>query len=169
MKKLRFCIVVASMACGPFAWAQSPVTSTLLAQRVETVDGKAVLKPAAQSKPGDVIEYSNTFKNGGTAAAEKLLAVVPVPLGTTLMAGTAEPAQAQASSDGVVFAPMPLMRSVRQPDGSQRSEAVPLADYRALRWELGSLAAGRSVAVSLRVKVDAPAVSTPDARPAVRP
>ncbi|OYZ02020.1 MAG: hypothetical protein B7Y42_02965, partial [Polaromonas sp. 28-63-22] len=70
---------------------------------------------------------------------------------------------------GVVFAAMPLMRSVRQPDGSQRSEAVPLADYRALRWNVGTLAAGRSAVVSLRVRIDAPATAAPAAKSASKP
>ena len=164
-KLFTFCMIAAGLAHGQVAWAQSAVTSTLAAQRVELVDGKPVLRPAAQSKPGDVIEYSSTYKNGGTSSADKLQATVPVPAGTTLIAGSAEPALALASTDGVGFAPMPLMRSVRQPDGSQRSEAVPLADYRALRWNVGTLAAGGSAAVSLRVRIDAPATATAAATP----
>jgi uncharacterized repeat protein (TIGR01451 family) len=166
---LNFIIFAASLALGPAAFAQSQVSSTLLAQRVDTVDGKTVLKPATQSKPGEVIDYSSTYKNAGTAAADKLVATVPVPVGTTLIAGSAEPAQALASTDGTVFSATPLMRTVRQPDGSQRVEPVPLADYRALRWDLGTLAAGRSAAVSLRVRVDSPVAAAPAARPASRP
>ena len=169
MKKLIFYIFVACMGCGQVALAQTPVTSTLLAQRVEIVDGKPVLKPAAESKPGDVIDYSSTYQNAGKATAENLLAFVPVPAGTTLIAGSAQPARAQASTDGVVFAAIPLMRSVRQPDGSQRSEPVPLVDYRALRWELGTLAAGRSAVVSLRVRVDTPVAGLPVAQAAPKP
>ncbi|MBH2009229.1 MAG: DUF11 domain-containing protein [Xanthomonadaceae bacterium] len=154
---LGFCFFAASLAIGQGAWAQSPaVTSTLTAQRVEMVEGKQVLKPAAQSKPGEVIEYSGTYRNAGTAAVSQLQATVPVPAGTTLMAASAQPAQAQASTDGTRFAPMPLTRMVRQPDGSERKEAVPLAEYRALRWEIGTLAAGGSAVVSLRVRIDSP-------------
>jgi uncharacterized repeat protein (TIGR01451 family) len=170
MKKfLSFCIFCAALLVGQAAWAQSQVTSALVAQLVEMVDGKAVLKPAAQSKPGDVIDYSNTYKNSGSAAAEKLLATLPVPVGTTLVSGSAQPGSALASTDGSVFAPMPLMRSVRQSDGSQRSEPVPMADYRALRWDLGTLAAGRTAVVSLRVRIDSTAAATPAVKPASRP
>jgi hypothetical protein len=84
---------------------------------------------------------------------------VPVPPGTTFIAASAEPAQAQASTDGNTFAPMPLTRMVKQADGSTRKEPVPLADYRALRWEIGTLAAGATTVVSLRVSIDAPAAS----------
>ena len=94
---LNFVIFATGLALGQATFAQSQVSSTLLAQRVEMVDGKAVLKPATQSKPGEVIDYSSTYKNSGTAAVEKLVATVPVPVGTTLLAGSAEPAQALAS------------------------------------------------------------------------
>lgn len=158
---LKFCMFAAGLALGQAVWAQgSPVSSQLLAQRVETVAGKPVLKPAGDGKPGDVLQYSATYRNGGTAAAAKLLATVPVPPGTTFIAASAEPAQAQASTDGSTFAPMPLTRLVKQADGSTRKEPVPLADYRALRWEIGSLPAGATTVVSLRVSIDSPAVAS---------
>lgn len=158
---LSFCFFAASLAIGQGAWAQSPaVTSTLTAQRVEMVEGKATLKPATQSKPGEVIEYSGTYRNAGTAAVGQLQATVPIPVGTTLMAASAQPAQAQASTDGTRFAAMPLTRMVRQPDGSERKESVPLAEYRALRWEIGTLAAGSSAVVSLRVRIDSPVAAS---------
>ena len=166
MKPLvSLCFFAASLALGQAVLAQNPaVTSKLSAQRVEMVEGKAVLKPATQGKPGEVIEYSGTYRNAGTAAVNQLQATVPVPVGTTLMAASPQPAQAQASTDGIRFAPMPLTRMVRQPDGSERKESVPLAEYRALRWEVGTLAAGSSTVVSLRVRIDSP-VAISSAKP----
>ena len=162
---LNLCFLVASLTLGQAALAQSPaVTSTLTAQRVDMVNGKAVLKPAAQSKPGEVIEYSGIYRNAGTTAVDKLQAIVPVPAGTTFVAGSALPAAALASLDGTRFAPMPLQRTVKQPDGSERKEAVPLAEYRALRWELGTLGAGSSAQVSLRVRIDSP-IAVSSAKP----
>ena len=162
---LNLYFFAASLVLGQTVLAQSPaVTSKLSAQRVEMVEGKAVLKPATQSKPGEVIEYTGTYRNAGTAAVNQLQATVPVPVGTTLMATSAQPAQAQASTDGARFAPMPLTRMVRQLDGSERKESVPLAEYRALRWEIGTLAAGSSTVVSLRVRIDSP-VAVSSAKP----
>lgn len=156
---LKFCIFAAGLALGQVVLAQAtPVTSQLLAQRVEMVAGKPVLKPAGDGKPGDVLQYSATYRNTGTAAAAKLLATVPVPTGTTFIAASDLPAQAQASTDGSTFAPTPLTRTVKQADGSTRKEIVPLADYRALRWEIGNLPAGATTVVSLRVSIDSPAV-----------
>lgn len=162
---LSLCFFAASLVLGQAALAQSPaVTSSLVAQKVEMLDGKAVFKPAAQGNPGDVIEYSGTYRNVSAASVSKLQATVPVPPGTIFIADSAQPARAQASTDNTRFAPMPLMRTVKQPDGKERMEAVPLAEYRALRWEIGSLAAGSSTVVSLRVHIDAP-VSSASAKP----
>jgi uncharacterized repeat protein (TIGR01451 family) len=167
MKQLfKFCLLAFGLVSGWAVQAQgSAVSSQLLAERVVTVDGKTVLQPAGQGKSGDVIQYSATYRNGGAASADKLLATVPVPTGTTLVAGSVQPAQAQASTDGAVFAPMPLLRQVKQADGSMRQEAVPLAEYRALRWEIGSLPAGRTTVVSLRTRIDSPPVAAAAARP----
>lgn len=158
---VSLCFLAASLVLGQAALAQSPsVTSSLTAQKVEMVGGKAVLKPAAKGNPGDVIEYSGTYRNVSAAGVNKLQATVPVPPGTVFIPDSAQPAQAQASTDSARFAPMPLMRTVKQPDGKERREAVPLDEYRALRWEIGSLAAGGSTVVSLQVRIDAPAASS---------
>ena len=158
---LKLCMFAAGLALGQAVWAQaSPVSSQLLAQRVDMVAGKPVLKPAGDGKPGETLQYTATYRNTGTAAAAKLLATVPVPPGTTFIAASAEPAQAQASTDGTTFAPMPLTRMVKQADGSTRKEPVPLADYRALRWEIGTLPAGATTVVSLRTRIDAPVVAS---------
>lgn len=155
----------------PVAWAQGPaltaapaVTSKLTAQRVEMIDGKAVFKPATDGKPGQVIEYVGTYKNNSKSAINKLLATLPVPVGTTYVAGSAEPSLAvQASVDGVRFAPAPLMRRIRAADGTERREPVPLSDYRALRWEIATLPADGSTEIKMRVSIDSFAGKSSDA------
>ena len=132
----------------------------LAASSLIVSQGALAQKPATEVKPGDVIEYSSVYQNGGSVAVDKLQATVPVPPGTTLIGGSAQPAQAQASIDGIRFAPMPLVRTVKKSDGSERKENVPLADYRALRWEIGTLRAGSSSAVSLRVRIDTPVAAS---------
>jgi uncharacterized repeat protein (TIGR01451 family) len=168
-KILSFCLLAACAVATSSVFAQGAVISTLTAQRVETEAGKVVLKPATASKPGDVIAYVGTYRNGGTAAANKLTAVIPVPTGTALVAGSTEPGAAQASTDGVRFEAMPLMRTVKAADGAERREAVPLADYRAVRWEIGTLAPAANAVVSLRVRIDEPVTTAPVVKPASKP
>jgi uncharacterized repeat protein (TIGR01451 family) len=162
---LNPCLLVAGLLLGQAAFAQAPlVTSRLLAQRVESVGGKSVLAPAEAGKPGDLVEYSGVYRNAGAKGVEKLVATIPVPAGTTFVAGSAAPTRAQASTDGVRFAPVPLMRTVRQPDGSLREEPAPMADYRFVRWELGTLPPGAEEVVKLRVQIDS-AVAAAAVRP----
>lgn len=146
------------LACLGFAgaaWGQSAqISSELQVQQVETVDGNTVFRPAQVSKPGDVLEYRVSYTNHSSAAVTGLIASLPIPAGTTLLDRSQLPPNALASTDGTQFAPLPLMRLVKQPDGSERREPVPLGEYRALRWSLGTLAAGKSQQVSARVRVN---------------
>ena len=156
---LNVCCLLAGLALSQVALAQNAaVRSQLVAQRIDKVDGKEVLTAATEGKPGDVLQYTGTYRNTGAVAVNKLAATIPVPLGTTFIADSAEPAPTQASLDGARFAPTPLTRTVRQPDGSERKVAVPVSQYRALRWEVGTLAGGASTVVKLQVRIDAPGV-----------
>ena len=130
------------------------VSSTLSAQVVSVVDGKSASKPAADAKPGDVIEYRAVYANNTKSAINGLLATIPVPVGTTLIYGSAIPTDPTASVDTVTFAPMPLIRTIKSANGVLRKEPVPLENYRAVRWNAGALASGQETVVSLRVLVN---------------
>lgn len=144
------------------AEAQTPaVSSVLSASVVSLVDGKTVKKLAVDAKPGDVIEYRAIYVNNSKAPVERVLASVPIPEGTTLIVKTASPADASASVDAVTFAPMPLTRTVKLADGTVRTEAVPLSEYRSVRWALASIAPGQQVAVSVNVRVNPIAAPAP--------
>lgn len=159
-------VLLASSLLTTNVLAQSnPVTSNLVARRVDTVDGKQVLVPADSVKPGDLVEYATTYRNTSARPIEKLVANVPVPDGTTFVAGSALPAAAQASLDGNRYASVPLTRAVRLPDGSVRQQTVPLSDYRFIRWDIGTLASGAEATVRMRVRVDSAAAPATAAKP----
>ncbi len=135
---LNSCLLAAGLLLAQVALAQTPaVTSKLVAQRIDAA-GKAVAAEAG--KPGDLVEYSAVYHNAGAKGVDKLVATIPVPAGTTFVAGTTAPARAQASTDGVHFAAMPLVRSVRQMDGTAREERKVLTTVSGARWEPGTLA-----------------------------
>ena len=71
-------------------------------------------------------------------------------LGTSRIQQSIDP----AVLDGTRFAPLPLMHRVKQADGHEAEVPVPLEEYRALRWTLGTLAPGKSEQVSARVRVN---------------
>lgn len=162
---LKFYMIVASMLFIQAAYAENPsVISKLTANRVEVIAGKEVLKAATQVKPGDVIEYKTVYTNVGKAAVNQVVATLPIPLGTGLLAGSAKPANALASLDGINFRPVPLMHDVKLQDNTVKKEPVPLIEYRALRWELGAIGPNKNAEVSLRTQVT-PALGSTSVKP----
>lgn len=141
-------------ATSAVAQTKGPVASDLTVQRIAVgADGKEAKEPAGSAKPGDILEYAVEYRNTSKAPVRKLEATLPIPFGTEFLPGTGAPAGAQASVDGTVFAPMPLKRMVRQPDGKDLEQRVSLAEYRYLRWPAQDLAAGASVKAAARVRV----------------
>ena len=135
------------------AQQDGPVETRLEARKVtRAADGRETLGPAESVRPGDVIEYTATYRNKGAAAVKNLEATLPIPANTELLAATARPANALASTDASRFSPMPLKRSVVR-DGRSVEETVPLSQYRYLRWSAGELAPGKALNFTARVRV----------------
>ncbi len=134
------------------------VVIQLTQQKVtRAADGKEVLIEAARVLPGEVIEYRANYKNEGKNGVKQLLATLPVPTGMELVGETVAPIGAQASLGDGKYAPIPLKRKVRQPNGAEIETLVPISEYRSLRWNLGDLSAGQAQVVMARMRVsDAP-------------
>jgi len=105
-------------------------------------------KEPVSVKPNDVIEYRATYTNNTTGKIKNLAATLPIPVETQFLAKS-QPENAEASTDGTHFAPMPLKRKE-----SNQMVNVPLKDYRALRWTIEELPAGKSVTVSAQTRVN---------------
>ena len=125
----------------------------------QSADHKEVLTLADKIAPGDLLKYQVVYQNNGKSAATKVKATLPLPLGTTYEAGSAKPANATASLNGIDFAVMPLKRMVKKSGGKLEEQFVPLSEYRALRWDLGDLAQKNKVEVSARARVNQVSVS----------
>ena len=139
-----------------FAHALQPVTTTLVVHRVVTqVGGRSTLAPASTAKPGDVLEYVAKFHNQGDTVVHGLIATLPLPVGTEFVPGSTHPTASLASVDGATFAPMPLQRIVKRPDGTSHAVLVPAREYRFLRWAPTNLAAHGELSVSARVIIAA--------------
>lgn len=121
---------------------------------------KEVLSPADKVLPGDLLKYQVTYQNNGKSLLKQLIATLPLPVGTTYVAGSANPSNVTASLDGKDFAEMPLKRMVKRSDGKLEAQLVPLLEYRALRWQLGELAEKNKVEVSARARVNQATVTT---------
>ena len=145
-----------AMAGAALADSASPLRVQLTQARV-MVDAKGAetLGGAEHTKPGDLIEYRATYTNAGAASVTHLLATLPIPAGTSWIAGSAVPSGVEMSLDGKEFSSVPLRRRIQQANGISGDEPIPYSAYRVLRWTVPELAAGKSTAVTARVRVEA--------------
>jgi uncharacterized repeat protein (TIGR01451 family) len=140
----------------------SGLSVVLTHQKVVTrADGKEALVAADAAKPGEVIEYQAAYQNKGGAPLRRVEATLPVPVGTEVLPNSVRPSNAKASLDGVTFQSVPLKRKVKQADGKEIEQLVPFAEYRFLRWSVGTLEPGKKLVYMARVKVNAEASSSP--------
>ncbi len=156
-KLLSFTIAALSaifIALPVMAAEKESVTVELTNRKVvKDANGKDKFESAEKAKPGDVIEYKAVYRNKGKNVAANVLATIPVPLGTEYLPGSVKPAGITASLDGKEFASVPLKRKVKLPSGKEELRDVPYEEYRAIRWEIKTLAPGKSATVSMRVKI----------------
>ena len=155
-------LVVTNVALADVATATNPALEAKLVgfKVTQNADHKEVLTLADKVAPGDLLKYQVVYQNNGKSVMSKIKATLPLPIGTTYVAGSAMPANATASLDGKDFAVMPLKRMVKKPGGKLEEQLVPLTEYRALRWDLGELAEKNKVEVSARARVNQVSVST---------
>lgn len=143
---------------APAAWSQAPkangpLASELQARKVVTAaDGKEAFVSAEAAKPGDVLEYTATFRNTGKTTLTKVEATLPIPANAEYIPGSAKPANAKASDDGKRFGDLPLKRVVKR-NGADVEEIVPVREYRQLRWAPVDLGGEKSASYTARVKV----------------
>lgn len=128
---------------------KDPVSVELTAyQLVKNAKGVIVAQPASKVKPNDTIEYRAVYTNNTGKAIKNLTATLPIPASTQYLAQST-PKAALASTDGVNFAAIPLKRKV-----GDKIVNVPLQEYRALRWTIAEVPAGKSVSVSAQTRVN---------------
>ena len=160
-------VTVFAHAAPAAAQQSDPIETRLDARKVVTAaDGKEGFAAADAARPGDVIEYTATYRNVGKQPVRNLEATLPIPANTELVASSAVPAATRASADARTFESFPLKRKVKR-GGVDVEEALPLSEYRALRWAAGDLAPGRTVSFRARVRVieGEPATGPPKGAP----
>lgn len=135
---------------------QAPIVVELQ-QFVFGNDGRGLV-PLGDSnvvQPGDVIEYRATYTNR-SAAPLQVMATLPVPEAVEYQAFSATASGRQPHSVALgdaQYGPEPLLRPVVQASGAASMEPVPYAQYRFVRWDLGSLPPGAATEVRIRAKV----------------
>jgi uncharacterized repeat protein (TIGR01451 family) len=147
--------MMAASTGSVFAKDAAPqVEGTLNQSRIVVVNGKESALAADKVSPGDLLEYKVRYINKGAAPAKNLVVTLPIPAGLELAPATDSPKAALASLDGQRFEAMPIKRAVKQADGKEILQDVPLSQYRALRWQVEQLDAGKSANFSARARVE---------------
>ncbi|WP_342618129.1 hypothetical protein [Rhodoferax sp. GW822-FHT02A01] len=116
--------------------------------------GEEQFQSADFVKPGDVIEYRLTYHNKGQTAAKDLSINLPVPDGAVYMARSASPQGVQAATKDGRFDAEPLKRVVVAADGKSKVEPVPYGEYRAIRWKVAELPAGKEATAKARIQIE---------------
>jgi uncharacterized repeat protein (TIGR01451 family) len=138
------------------ALSKSPIVVQLKQYKVIT-DAKGLPKliDASLVLPGDVVEYQVRYSNRSQAPIA-VVATLPVPESVEYVKDSAK---AQGNIGHTValkdnqFAAEPLLKTVSVSGGATVKQAVPYAEYRFVRWDLGNLAPGSSAEVSIRAQV----------------
>jgi uncharacterized repeat protein (TIGR01451 family) len=158
MKQHCNCSAVAllAVAAPSHAQQQRPVRSNVRLESrkvVAAADGKETFAAAESAKPGDVIEYTATYRNTTRQAIKGLEATIPVPSNTEFVAGSQRPAQAKASLDARTLGRHAPSSARSCADGREVEEQVPVREYRYLRWFPGELGGDKTMTFTARVRV----------------
>lgn len=147
---LALAVVLSTSA--PVAAQQAAKTVTVRltqAKVVKDAKGAEQFVDAVAVKPGDIIQYKAIYTNASAKPVTKLLANVPIPEGLEYIPSTAQPGAVQTAAKDNVFSDRPLTHVV-----AGKIVPLPYNQYRAVRWTIGRLAAGGSVTVAVRARVD---------------
>lgn len=157
---LRKSILVASalVVWAGVTFAQAPATtgsveSKLEVGKVVVKDGKESIEPAGTARPGDLLQYTARYTNKGRASVSNLEATLPIPANTELVIESIKPTGAKASTGGTTFGEIPLKRKVRQANGVEYEQVIPVREYRALRWSAAEIPGEKTATFVARVRV----------------
>ena len=118
--------------------AGRPEIKVALSGVVERQNVRVPVQEAATVKSGEVMDWTITSTNEGTAAAHDYKAVGVIPPGTEFVAGSVTvdgSATVTYSIDhGKSFSPRPTI-DAKQPDGSIKKVAAPVSMYTQIRYE----------------------------------
>ena len=139
----------ASISLLNVAHADDALKMELTADQVtKNADGKTSYTPVRTAPAGTVIQYKATYTNTINKDINDLMVTLPIPANMTFT-GDANPASAQASTDGKNYGDMPLMKKV-----NGKMVKILYSEYRTLRWNIKLLPAKKSAAVALNTTVN---------------
>ena len=159
MMRIELLVVMAMALCGAMGSAavraDDAVKINLEVKKVVVdAEGKETLQSADLAQPGDLLQYTAVYRNTSKKGIKGLEATLPIPSYTEFQPESIKPGGARATWDYAHFESIPLKRIVKRENGVDIDQVVPYAEYRALRWYPGALAAGEEQRFSVRARVD---------------
>ncbi|HVF50745.1 MAG TPA: hypothetical protein VNA19_11695 [Pyrinomonadaceae bacterium] len=134
-----------------------PEVKIALAGVVQRGGQTLALDKVQSVNPGEILQWNITSLNEGDGAAHEYKAVGHIPAGTAFVAGSAV---AEGGSNvtysidgGKTYSTQPIIEE-KQPDGTVKRVAAPVAMYTEVRYEwTDELAAGGKLNASYKVRV----------------
>lgn len=161
----RPAFLLLALAGVSLAQGASPLSLSLTQSliRTVTVSGKSTEQRAPSSasvRPGDVLAQTLTARNASARTLAGVALRLPVPQGTVYLAPDG-PAPAGVRTEysidgGQSFAPAPLKKKVTVTENGRavtKEVEVNPNEYQAVRWTVGTLAAGAEQKLGFRVQV----------------
>ena len=132
----------------------SAVTIELKQFTVTQQGAKEILEGTTTVKPGDVIEYQATYHNRDKTPVNGLVATLPIPVGMEYLPQSGKKnSPTLAATEDQKYESIPLVKNVKTKDGLLKKETISFADYRGVRWNIGTLKAGEDAKVLVRARV----------------
>jgi len=124
---------------------------------IERDSQKIPVEKAGPVRPGEVVSFTMSSVNEGSAPARDYRAIGQIPKGATFVAGSALADNAIQISysidDGQKFSSKPMIDE-KQADGTIKKVAAPVSMYTQVRFEWADpLAAGGELVASYQVRV----------------
>ena len=159
-------LALSLLTASSIGYAQNNDLSVKLTlERASIVDGVQVMVPTERAAPGETLQYVVTYENTSHTAGRTpraltgVTATLPIPV-EMVFTGTSNPNPNTASLDGKAFVAYPIIKMVKQVDGSVKSTPADWAEYRALRWTLPEIASRKTTQVSASVQLNQGATSS---------
>lgn len=139
------------------AYIGRPEVKVSLTGTVERSQQMIQLEKAGLLNPGEILYWTITSQNAGSAPAHQYKTVGDIPTGTSYIAGSAR-AEGSVSityslDGGKTYEAKPMIAQ-KLPDGSVRKIAAPASLYTQVRYEWSEpLSEGKQISASYQVRV----------------
>lgn len=150
-------LAIASSVYATATYVGRPEVKVSLLGTVERENQQVQLEKAGQLNPGEVLSWTITSQNAGSAPARNYKTVGEVPPGTVFVSNSARAENAATITysidKGISYEAKPMIAQ-KQPDGTTRKTPAPASLYTHVRYEWNEpLNEGKQVSAYYKVRI----------------